>query len=66
MAKMYSQLLNLGQMEKIRYIFMKYKYEMYHGFDTTILHNGTILYDSIYRKIYLGKNEKNISHINVI
>jgi hypothetical protein len=58
MAKMYNQLFDLGQMEKIRYILIKYKYEVYHGFDTTILHNGTILYDSIYCKIYLRQMKK--------
>jgi len=58
MAKMYSQLPNLGQMAKICCMLMKYKYEVYHGFDTTILHNDTILYDSLYCKIYLGQMKK--------
>jgi len=58
MAKMYSQLLNLGQMAKIRCILMRYKYEVYHDFDTTTLHNGTYLYYSLYHKIYLGQMKK--------
>jgi hypothetical protein len=58
MAKMYSQLPDLGQMAKIHCIIMRYKYEVYHGFDTTTLHNGKFLYNSLYHKIYLGQMKK--------
>jgi len=58
MVKMYNQLPDLGQMAKICCILMRYKYEVYHGFDTTTLHNGTFLYNSLYHKIYFGQMKK--------
>lgn len=53
MAKMYSQLPDLGQMKKIHCILMWYIYEVYHNFDTTTLQDGTILYNNIYHNIYV-------------
>jgi len=32
---------------------MWYKYEVYHGFDTTTLQKNVVLYDGIYHNIYM-------------